>query len=199
MRERIINTAYFRDFESLIDDVIDRIEYSEEYLSISIIGKYEEIRQLLSAVISNHDVSIEDIELCSENCNGYIDEYLLAIYEDEDIGIVVGCEPLKKNGRYFNYGADMVYILENCSSTVQHYCETDDVRCAVIGEVPDKDCSECHNTPTRTLKFAKDEDGNIHGFSYSKSDNDSYTECSYYSSTNISNKQLKEMFAEFWD
>ena len=124
----------------MLEDIFINLEESEDCICAAVIGKYEEIRQILNLVISNYIVDIGDIELYSEDCNGYMDEYALTIINEED-GTTVYCCPLKYEDEYMGYGADVVYILDNCDSKVQRYCETD-AEFVIIGE-DECDCCFC--------------------------------------------------------
>ena len=125
----------------MLENIFEAIDTSEDYIYATIVGKYKEISEILNLVISCYAVEIGDISLCSEDCNGYKDEYALTIDNDEDRGVVAYCSPLKTEKGYLGYGADIVYILDNCSSKVQHSCENE-AKFVIIGE-GECDCDEC--------------------------------------------------------
>lgn len=198
------NNITFEYVEDFADCIVERVENDDE-LFLTVVGKFKEIKDIIKEIITISDVDFESICIESPDSNGYIDEYVLDCWCGDGV-VQIGCEPAKRDGRYLNLTGDETYIFDNCNHKLTSFCEGSKLYFVNIEDECncDKECDtdcpcDCHNTPTRTLEFAKDEAGNIHGFSYSKSDNNSYTECSYYSSTNISDKQLKEMFAEFWD
>ena len=136
----MLDCVRFEYFSDMLEDIFIKLDNFEDYACATIVGKYEEIRQILNLIISNYVVDIGDLELCSEGCNGYKDEYGLTIIRDEYEDIVVCCSPLKYNDKYLEYGADIVYILGNCNSKVQRHCETD-AKFVIIGEdICDKNC-----------------------------------------------------------
>ena len=139
MKNKILDCIRFEDFSDMLDNIFEAIDESEDYISATIVGKYKEISEILNLIISCYAVEIGDITLCSEDCNGYKDEYALAIFNDEDRGVVVCCSPLKSDKGYFGYGGDVVYILENCNSKVQYACE-DEAKFVIIGK---EECGCC--------------------------------------------------------
>ena len=154
MKDKILDCICFDNFSDMLESIFEAIDESEDYISATIVGKYKEISEILNLVISCYAVEIGDISLCSEDCNGYKNEYALTIFNDEDRGVVVCCSPLKTEKGYLGYGADIVYILDNCSSKVQHSCE-DEAKFVVIGEDEcDCNCCECCDC----------DDSNIYGF-----------------------------------
>ena len=139
MKNKILDCIRFEDFSDMLDNIFEAIDESEDYISATIVGKYKEISEILNLIISCYAVEIGDIGLCSEDCNGYKDEYALVIFNDEDRGVVVCCSPLKTDRGYLGYGGDVVYILENCNSKVQYACE-DEAKFVIIGE---EECGCC--------------------------------------------------------
>ena len=148
MKNKILDCIRFEDFSDMLDNIFEAIDESEDYISATIVGKYKEISEILNLIISCYAVEIGDITLCSEDCNGYKDEYALVIFNDEDRGVVVCCSPVKTDRGYCGYGGDIVYILENCNSKVQYTCE-DEAKFVVIGEDEDScdDCDCCKGEP----------------------------------------------------
>ena len=141
MKNKILDCIRFENFSDMLESIFEAIDESEDYISATIVGKYKEISEILNLVISCYAVEIGDISLCSEDCNGYKDEYALAIFNDEDRSVVVCCSPLKTERGYCGYGGDVVYILENCNSKVQYACE-DEAKFVVIGE-DECGCDDC--------------------------------------------------------
>lgn len=198
LNNRTLDCVCFEDYYDLIDDTLEVIDSSEDYCFASIVGKYEEIRQILSLLISDYDVLIGDIELCSRDSNGYEDEYIMTVYNDED-DVVVSCERLKGSEGYFNYGADMVYILGNCNSAVQHYCETGDVYFVIFDNEDfdcDEECCKC-SEDERHIGYSTTNNGDTHGFTASKSDDNGYYSFSYFSTDILSENDIHTMLKKF--
>lgn len=194
MNNRILDCVHFEYFHDMLEDIFERVEKSSDCFYATVIGKYEEMRQLLNFVIADYCVEIGDIELCSEDCCGYTDEYALTIFTNEHDGVMISCTALKGKHGYFNYGADIVYILENCNSRVQHHCETDDIYIALIGnddygcacDCDDScECDECHNGD------------NIYGFTVDNKTDNGYSKFTYYSSNPMNKTDIHNILKEF--
>lgn len=180
MNKKVLDAICFEDFSDMLDDIFEQIEGSEECRHATIVGKYEEVRQILNCAISEYCIEIGDISLCSEDCNGYKDEYALTFIDVEDLGMVVHCSPLKTKSGYLYYGADIVYILKNCNSAVQNYCETE-AKFAIIGE-EEYECRCCNC-----------KDDNIYGFTVDNETYNGYMKLTYHSSTPVTEADIINM------
>lgn len=196
MKNKILDCIRFEDFSDMLESIFEAIDESEDYISATIVGKYKEISEILNLVISCYAVEIGDITLCSEDSNGYKDEYALAIFNDEDRGIVVCCDPLKTDRGYLGYGGDVVYILDNCNSKVQYACE-DEAKFVIIGE-KEFECEKCpcgcHKE--EFVEYSKTDDGKIHGFSASKSKGNGYHSYSYLTNSVLNESDVKSILKE---
>ena len=185
LKNKILDCIRFKNFSDMLESIFEAIDESEDYISATIVGKYKEISEILNLVISCYAVEIGDISLCSEACNGYKDEYVLVIFNDEDRGVVVCCSPVKTDRGYCGYGGDVVYILENCNSKVQYACE-DEAKFVIIGE-EDCDCCECCNY----------DDNNIYGFTVDNETDNRYSKFTYYSSNPVDKTDIRNILREF--
>ena len=187
MKNKILDSIRFDNFSDMLENIFEAIDESEDYISATIVGKYKEISEILNLVISCYAVEIGDISLCSEDCNGYKDEYTLSVFNDEDRGVVVCCSPVKTDRGYCGYGGDVVYILENCSSKVQHSCE-DEAKFVVIGEDEcDCNCCECCDC----------DDSNVYGFTVNNETDNGYSKFTYYSSSPVDKTDIRNILREF--
>lgn len=187
MKNKILDCIRFENFSDMLESIFEAIDESEDYISATIVGKYKEISEILNLVISCYAVEIGDITLCSEDCNGYKDEYALAIFNDEDRGVVICCSPVKTDRGYCGYGGDIVYILDNCNSKVQYSCE-DEARFVVIGEDEcECDCCECCDC----------DNNNVYGFTVDNETDNGYSKFTYYSSNPIDKTDIRNILREF--
>lgn len=189
MKDKVLDCICFDDFSDILENIFEAIDESEDYIYATIVGKYKEISEILNLVISCYAVEIGDISLCSEDCNGYKDEYALAIFNDEDRGVVVCCSPLKTDKGYAGYGGDVVYILENCNSKVQYSCE-DEAAFVIIGEDEcECGCCEC--------ECCNCDDKDIHGFTVNNETDNGYSKFTYYSSSPVDKTDIRNILREF--
>ena len=116
---------YFEGIEAFSDYIVDCFEDNEE-LFIAVIGKFNSIKPLLKEAMIYDFVDFESIEIESENVDGYADEFVLSFWVDGDV-LKVGCEKLKRDGKYILPCGDETYLLEDCSSKVIPLCEESDL------------------------------------------------------------------------
>lgn len=185
MKNKILDCIHFENFSDMLENIFEAIDESEDYISATIVGKYKEISEILNLVISCYAVEIGDISLCSEDCNGYKDEYALAIFNDEDRGVVVFCSPLMTERGYCGYGGDIVYILENCNSKVQYACE-DETKFVIIGE-DECECGCCEHCD------CDDDNNNIYGFTVDNETDNGYMKFTYHSSSPVTEADIINM------
>jgi hypothetical protein len=132
-----------------IDDVFtEHILGNDKYGSISIIARYDEMKEIVAEFIAL-GYNITDVELSAPFIKGYSDEYVCSI--DATPGHKqVWCESmLIEDGKYLGVESDITYILDNCSSKVIKSVTADFVYevCILDDEdIEDKDikgCNEC--------------------------------------------------------
>ncbi len=135
MRSNDITFEYVEDFA---DYIVDRIENDEE-LFLTIVGKFEEIKNTIKEIMIVADVDFEQISLCSPEIGDYTDEYVLDCWYDDGI-VQIGCEPAKRDGKYLNLGGDEIYLFGNCSSKIIPLCDGSELYFIDIEE--ECDCDE---------------------------------------------------------
>ena len=117
-----LNFEYIEDFA---DYIVGRVEDDEE-LFLSVVGKFEEIKNLIKEIFCIAEVDFEHLNIESPIMSNYEDEYVLDCWYTDGI-VQIGCEPAKRDGEYFNLAGDETYLLEECSSKVIPLCECSDL------------------------------------------------------------------------
>lgn len=114
---KIRNKTYDSILE-LCEDVVDayeslnRFPSDEDTSDISFIAKYNEAKEIISHLCKlEYDIAF--CQLADPEYDGYIDEYIITIYDGE-----IWCEPLKREDEYIYCESHFSYILDNCSSKV---------------------------------------------------------------------------------
>ena len=135
-----LNFEYIEDFA---DCLVERVGSNEE-LFISVVGKFEEIKDIIKEIITISEVDFENVCLCSPEVDGYEDEYVLDCWCMDDV-VHIGCEPAKRDGKYLNLAGDETYLLDNVSSKIIPLCEGSDLYFVDIEDECDCDeeCDEC--------------------------------------------------------
>lgn len=194
----IIKTLHFEDYEDFacaVSDVYDRVKSDDEYNSVDIVTKYEDAKEIIRELIGiGYGIAFIN-ELADSEWDGYDDAFVVSLLDDE-----IWCEPVKRKDGYIFVEADVVYIFDDCNSKIIPKIEADEVYEVRIGNEYDDCDGDCENCPAHDetyLHTSKDEDGNTHGFTASRSDGDSYMSYSYYSSDELSHEDIQKMLKAF--
>lgn len=194
-------------------DVFNLSDYDDEYPVITAYGKYEVIKELLEEFIANGFEINGSICLEDPCSTGYEKEFALYLTED---GVSV-CK-IFENGRYLNEYPDVAFVHEDCNSKLLKNIESKLVyEFAFDDELEDDydesccddcDCYECDNrlrskdnkcdesVLEKYVDYSKDENGDLHGFSVSKGDGNSFMSYSLYTSDKMSMKDIQSLMQE---
>ena len=193
-----LNFEYIEDFA---DYIVEEVELDED-LFVSVVGKFEEIKGTIKEIFCIAEVDFENINIESSIMSGYEDEYVLDCWCDAGV-VQIGCEPAKRDGEYLNLVGDKTYLLDNVSSKVIPLCQGSKLYFVNIED--DCDCDEefdeycpcdCH-CGVSCVEYSKTDDGELHGFTASKSTGDGYHSYSFYTSDNLSKSDIHDMLKEF--
>ena len=170
----------------IIEDLFDVAEAMYDEIKnnkkeeIMFVGKYDESSLVVKELIMYDDVMPYDIEICPEELDWYDKEYYVTL--DEDMN--VWCEPAWKKDQYLFTTADVLFIMNDCNSSILNaidYKEAIEVAFDYDEDFEDE-CDECcgecccgscngeneeleiPKDNTVTTRVAVDKDGNIRGF-----------------------------------
>ena len=207
----------FEDFACEIADKFDAIKEIDDCNDVAVIAKYEEIKEVFKELVCiGYDIC--DVELEFPDMDEYTDEYVLALSTS---GIWI--QKFKTVCGYLDDISTITYILDNCSSKAISHCLGKKVYEVGVGydedngyeingvhttkEVFDRfvdtyikndsdveidnECDECCNDCNCFCD--EDEDGNVHGFTVSKTDENGYISCSYYSSEGFDEDDMRDI------
>ena len=131
-----LNFEYIEDFANYI---VEKVECDEE-LFVSVVGKFEEIKNIIKEIFCIAEVDFESINIESSIMDNYEDEYVLDCWCDDGV-VQISCEPAKRDGKYLNLAGDETYLLENVSSKIIPLCEGSDLYFVNLDE-DECDCDE---------------------------------------------------------
>lgn len=209
---------YFEDVEDLCLDIVDKFDnLLNEEGDITVLAKYEIAREVIAVLCSYY--KIQSVLIDRPEYNKYEKEYLVSLNQDG-----IWCEHAFADNHYIgDGGSTILYVHEDCNSkalskikghiTVEFgICEMDcecDGECLDCEEECDFDeefecdgnCEKCELDETEPsdseLAAIVDEEDNLHGFTYSSSDGNSYHSVSYYTTENLDDDRLKELMEFF--
>ena len=194
----IIKTLHFENYEDFacaVSDTYDRVKSDDEYNSVDIVAKYEDVKEIIRELVGmGYGIAFID-KFGDSEWDGYDDAFVISLLDDE-----IWCEPVKRENGYIFVEADVVYIFDDCNSKIVPKIESNEVYEVGIGEDNDNCDGDCENCPVHDetyLHTSEDEDGNTHGFTASRSDGDSYMSYSFYSSDELSHEDIQKMLKTF--
>lgn len=194
---KYLEDIFFDDIDDLVAHVMERIYDKDEVYSISIVAKFNDAQEIIRAILADEDIRISDIDICSPDFSGYDAEYCLGILADDGV-IEFSCAPAISDGYYLDNEADEVYIIENCSSGIFRHCEADEGYLVIVGENHEA-CDEsecvCCECCKEGVEIMCDENGNAHGFTASKTEDDDtvYKSITYYTSNDLTKDEVREI------
>lgn len=197
MKNNDINFEYVEDFANYI---VERA-VNDEDLFLTVVGKFEEIKNIIKEMMVIADVDFEKIILFSPEDNDYTDEYVLDCWCDDGV-IQIGCVPAKRDGKYLNLLGDETYLFDNCPSKIIPLCEGSKLYFVSIEDECDcDDCDgecicDCHNDDNY-VKYFKIYNGELHGFTASKSNGNGYHHYSFYTTDTLSESDIHHMLKGF--
>lgn len=207
-----MKTLYFKSSYDFIDKIIKTFHTVSEYEGdISIIAKYDEAKQVIEMLIQE-ELPIVSVRIDRPDDDKYYNEYIITL-SDEGIW----CEKMFVDGRYLDIESTVTYVLENCSSRVIPHCKAKIVCEVQIGDLFDDeyDCDACEfndgvcgvccnesdecvpeKSPEKCVEYSKDDNGDLHGFTASKSDGNSYYGYSVYTTDKLELKDIQSLLQE---
>lgn len=195
-----MNKAHFKSVVDLCDAILeinDLNEDNEYFEGVSVVGHYEVISEVLNYLVKNTNLEMHDINLCPSEINGYCDEYILSVDQNGDIW----CQEAKYEGRYFQTEKEIIFVHSDVNSK---FAVTNKGQEMIEFEYIDECDGNCENCPFADLEdeildeedFEIDDD--LHGFTLTTTDDDSYKCISFHSTEKIDDisivKELIKMF-----
>ena len=192
----------FEYIEDLVDYIVEEVENDEDAF-VTVIAKFDEAKEVLKSIMTYDDVDFELLQIESPIMDDYDDAFVISLWMNDGV-LEIGCEKLKyEDGHYTNPCGDTVYLFSNCSSKIIPLCEGSELYFVDIDDECDCDeeCDECctcgcHYNDS-CVEYSKTDDGELHGFTASKSTGNGYHSYSFYTSNNLSKDNICDMLKEF--
>lgn len=182
------------DLEDKVDDIIsiyiNRLYHTDK--TVGVIVNKELAEYILDNLIRLDETSVKEIDLVDYMNIG---EYLVSV----DNGGVITVIPIEDFGVLDKTDIFYIDMDGDIEQNIIDYCVNEDKEVILFGQEDncDGDCENCNCHNETYLHTSEDEKGNTHGFTASKSDGDSYMSYSYYSSDELSHKDIQKMLKAF--
>lgn len=177
------------EYEDIIDILLNRLLNTEKTVGIVVNKEFAEY--ITSILLKIPETSIKEIDFIDwYNINEYLvyinnDGYVTAIPIDDKVVLD---------------NADIIYINMDgdIKQDVIDYCVNEDKEVILFGLTDDCDCDgDCENCIGHDYDVYKLDDDYMHGFTASKSDDSSYVSYSYYTTEDLSDRDIGKILKAF--
>ena len=177
------------EYEDIIDILLNRLLNTEKTVGIVVNKEFAEY--ITSILLKIPETSIKEIDFI----DWYnINEYLVYINNDGHVTAI----PIDDKVVLDN--ADIIYINMDgdIKQDVIDYCVNEDKEVILFGLTDDGDCDgDCENCIGHDYDVYKLDDDYMHGFTASKTDDSSYVSYSYYTTEDLSDKDIEKILKAF--
>lgn len=177
------------EYEDIIDILLNRLLNTEKTVGIVVNKEFAEY--ITSILLKIPETSIKEIDFI----DWYnINEYLVYINNDGYVTAV----PIDDKVVLDN--ADIIYINMDgdIKQDVIDYCVNEDKEVILFGLTDDCNCDgDCENCIGHDYDVYKLDDDYMHGFTASKTDDSSYVSYSYYTTEDLSDKDIEKILKAF--
>lgn len=177
------------EYEDIIDILLNRLLNTEKTVGIVVNKEFAEY--ITSILLKIPETSIKEIDFIDwYNINEYLvyinnDGYVTAIPIDDKVALD---------------NADIIYINMDgdIKQDVIDYCVNEDKEVILFGLTDDCNCDgDCENCIGHDYDVYKLDDDYTHGFTASKSDDNSYVSYSYYTTEDLSDRDIEKILKAF--
>lgn len=177
------------EYEDIIDILLNRLLNTEKTIGIVVNKEFAEY--ITSILLKIPETSIKEIDFIDwYNVN----EYLVYINNDGYVTVI----PIDDKVVLDN--ADIIYINMDgdIKQDVIDYCVNEDKEVILFGLTDDCNCDgDCENCIGHDYDVYKLDDDYMHGFTASKTDDSSYVSYSYYTTEDLSDKDIEKILKAF--
>lgn len=203
--KNIIDIITLEDITDIVNVFIDQAYYTDK--TVALIANKELVSSAMSRLLIQDETSVKKIDMELEDV-----EYMISVNDDGDIVV----QPIEFYDDEYFIEIEYAYVdmdgyveqmtidnLINRDVTVVLFgIDEDDVS---DNEEYEPSCQRCdayqclhrkNRNSENHVEYSKDEDGNMHGFTASRSDGNSYYSYSVYTTNNLSQKDIQALLQE---
>lgn len=184
-----LNFNSIEEFCEEVNECIEEVNCANEDKYVSVVAKYKEAKEIIRELIY-YDYEIAQIEVNDPNWDDYDAEYEISVINGK-----IFCSKMKLNDKYLASFASIVFFMEDVNSKcIKSFTESvfeyevqidDDCDC----NIEDKDCEDGDSS---SFLPCCENDG-LHGFTYSRSNDNGYVSHSFYSTECLKPDILKSI------
>lgn len=179
-----LNYDSIEEFCEEVNGCIETVHNTNEDKYVSVVAKYEEAKQIIRELIY-YDYEIAQIEVNDPNWDNYDAEYEISVINEK-----IFCSKMKSNDKYLASYASVVFFMENVNSKcIKSFTESVFEYEVQIND----DCDYNIEDGDFSSFLPCCEDDGLHGFTYSKSDDNGYVSHSFYSTECLKPDVLKSI------
>ena len=151
----------YKDYECFACDIADTFDSLEdEFGDVSIIAKYEEAKEIIRELLCL-GYHVASIDIHDEFCENYYNEYIVSVSNVND-SPSVWCEKFKRKTGYINDEPSVAYVMDNCSSVVFKYIDSEKIYEVYVGE------DDLEETPDNDVEYETEHSYMVNGDSVDK-------------------------------
>ena len=196
MRKNKYEDIQMLDLENKVEDIVEiyinRLYDTDK--TVGVVVNKELAEYIMLELFALDETSFREVDLVDYMNIG---EYLVSVDNDGCITVV----PIEDFGILDNTDVFYIDMDGDIKQDIIDYCVNEDKEVILFGQEDNCECDgECENCLAHDetyLHTSEDENGNTHGFTASKSDGDSYTSYSFYSSDELSHEDIQKMLKAF--
>ena len=184
-----LNYESIEEFCEEVNECIEEVNCANKETFVSVVAKYNDAKQIIRELVF-YGYEIAFIEINNPTWDNYNDEYEIYVIDKN-----IYCSKMKRNNKYLESFASIVFFMEDVNSKcIKSFTESvfeyevqidDDCDC----NIEDKDCEDGDSS---SFLPCCENDG-LHGFTYSRSNDNGYVSHSFYSTECLKPDILKSI------
>ena len=188
----------YENIMEFCEDLVDTYEcLDEDNMGVSVLAKYEEAKEIISYLCTCIEYDINFIEIEPIEWNGYSDEYIISLVNDE-----IFCAKNKRDGKYLYSESDYAFVFDDCNSKCLEKIsankmyevsifDEDEEFLEFEFEDEDEDDDDCD------YNVSIDDNDDMHGFTMTRNTDGSYSSVSFYSTEKLCACELQHLMDIF--
>lgn len=190
----------YENIMEFCEDIVDTYECldDEDNMGVTVLAKYEEAKEIISCLCM-FDYDINSIEIESPDWDGYDDEYIISLVDDE-----IFCEKNKRNGKYLCSESDYMFVFDDCNSKCLEKISANEIYEVSIFDEDEEDfafeddCDEDdYFEDDCDYNVSIDDNDDMHGFTMTRNTDGNYSSVSFYSTEKLCACELQHLMDIF--